>query len=70
MKLGDQNDAVSALQNYLIYEGSLSNNNDDGVFGKSTKTAVMTFQKKYGINPVSGYVGYKTRHKMKQLAGL
>jgi peptidoglycan hydrolase-like protein with peptidoglycan-binding domain/phosphodiesterase/alkaline phosphatase D-like protein len=70
MKLGDQNDAVSALQAYLTYEGSLANNNDNGVFGKSTKAAVMTFQKKYGINPVSGYVGYKTRHKMKQLAGL
>ncbi len=70
MKLGDQNPAVSALQHYLIYEGSLSNNSDNGFFGASTKTAVATFQKKYGISSVSGYVGYKTRHKMKQLAGL
>ncbi len=70
MKLGDQNDAVSALQTYLIYEGSLSNDNNNGVFGKSTKAAVKAFQKKYGITPVSGYVGYKTRHKMQQLAGL
>jgi peptidoglycan hydrolase-like protein with peptidoglycan-binding domain/phosphodiesterase/alkaline phosphatase D-like protein len=70
MKLGDRNDAVAALQTYLIYEGSLSNNNNDGIFRKSTKAAVMVFQKKYRIDPVSGYVGYKTRHKMQQLAGL
>ncbi len=70
MKLGDKSEAVYALQHYLIYEGSLSNENNNGYFGKNTKAAVMKFQKKYDIDPVSGYVGYKTRHKMQQLAGL
>ena len=70
MKLKDQGDNVAALQQYLIYEGSLSSDNNNGYFGKNTKAAVQAFQKKYGIQPVSGYVGYKTRHRMQQLAGL
>ena len=70
MKLGNESDVVRALQHYLIYEGSLANQHNSGYFGPNTKAAVMAFQKKYGISPVSGYVGYKTRHKMRQLAGL
>jgi peptidoglycan hydrolase-like protein with peptidoglycan-binding domain len=55
MKLGDQNENVHALQHYLIYEGSLANNNNNGVFGKSTKAAVMKPSKKsMALFPVSG----------------
>lgn len=70
LQQGNRSDTVSALQKYLVYEGSLSADNVTGFFGSKTKIAVTTFQKKYGISPVSGYVGYKTRHKMKELAGL
>ncbi len=70
MKFGNQGENILALQQYLIYEGSLPNDNMTGFFGKNTKAAVMQFQEKYGIDPISGYVGYKTRHKMRQLSGL
>ncbi len=70
LKLGDQGEAVKDLQQYLIYEGSYVGALVTGYFGNYTKAAVQKFQKKYGIVPVSGFVGYKTRHRMQQLAGL
>ncbi len=70
LKLGMQNETVRALQTYLAYEGSLAAASVNGYFGPETKTAVKAFQKKYGIRPVSGYVGIKTRHIMRKLAGL
>lgn len=70
LKYGDRGDAVKDLQQYLIYEGSYAEALITAYFGSYTQTAVMKFQKKYSIQPVSGYVGYKTRHKMQQLAGL
>jgi peptidoglycan hydrolase-like protein with peptidoglycan-binding domain/phosphodiesterase/alkaline phosphatase D-like protein len=69
LKLGDKNDTVSALQQYLVYEGSLGAGAVDGSYGQQTKTAVMAFQKKYNLKP-DGSVGPKTRHKMRQLSGL
>ena len=70
LKRGDEGDAVKDLQHYLIYEGSYAEAITSGYFGNYTHTAVQKFQSKYGITPVSGFVGYKTRHKMQQLVGL
>ena len=69
MKFGDQSAAVKALQEFLAYEGSYTEALISGYFGPLTKNAVMKFQRAYNITPVSGYVGYKTRHRMQQLAG-
>jgi peptidoglycan hydrolase-like protein with peptidoglycan-binding domain len=70
IKMGNQSDAVKSLQEFLAHEGSYPEAQISGKFGSLTKKAVMTFQKKYNIVPVSGYVGYKTRHRMQQLMGL
>ncbi len=68
-KLGNQSELVKNLQEFLTYEGSYSEAQITGYFGSTTKNAVMKFQRKYNITPVSGYVGYKTRHRMQQLTG-
>ncbi len=70
LKRGDQGETVKDLQQYLIYEGSYLEAIISGYFGGYTYGAVKTFQTKYGIKPISGYVGYKTRHRMQQLVGL
>ena len=70
LKQGDQNEDVSDLQKFLVYEGSYPEANVSGYFGSLTKSAVMRFQDKHNISPVSGYVGPKTRHKMQQVVGL
>lgn len=70
LKYGDQGDSVKDLQQYLVYEGSYNEALVTGYFGNLTKKAVVKFQSKYAIDPVSGYVGYKTRHRMQQLTGL
>jgi len=70
LKRGDQGEAVKDLQQYLIYEGSYTEAIVSGYFGGYTHNAVKTFQAKYGVSPVSGFVGYKTRHRMQQLTGL
>ncbi len=70
LKFGDRGEAVKDLQQYLIYEGSYAEAIISGYFSTYTWKAVRAFQAKYTISPVSGYVGYKTRHKMQQLVGL
>ncbi len=70
LKRGDQGDTVKYLQQYLIYEGSYIEAIMNGYFGNYTHAAVKKFQSKYGITPISGFVGFKTRHKMQQLVGL
>jgi len=67
---GNQGDDVAALQKFLIYEGSYTSAIADGTYGPLTVQAVKTFQKKYGIKPVSGYFGVKTRHKVRDITGL
>ena len=69
MKFGDRGEAVKDLQEFLAYEGSYLEVLVSGYFGTLTRSAVMKFQRKYNITPVSGYVGYKTRHRMQQLTG-
>ncbi len=58
---------VRALQAYLNHALHL-HLAVDGKWGKGTKQAVISFQKKNGINPASGYVGGKTRRIMKRLS--
>jgi peptidoglycan hydrolase-like protein with peptidoglycan-binding domain/phosphodiesterase/alkaline phosphatase D-like protein len=70
LKRGDQGEAVKDLQQYLIYEGSYVEAIISGYFGNYTHNAVKAFQAKYGVSPVSGFVGYKTRHRMQQLSGM
>ncbi len=70
LKLGSTGELVKDLQEFLVYEGSYPEAKISGYFGNYTHAAVKKFQSKYGITPVSGFVGYKTRHKMQQLVGL
>ena len=70
LKKGDQGESVKDLQQYLIYEGSYIEAIVSGYFGNYTHNAVKVFQTKYSIDPISGIVGPKTRHKMQQLVGL
>lgn len=42
---------------------------DINTYYKGTVQAVSSFQKKYGVEPESGYVGIKTRTKLNQLYG-
>lgn len=59
---------VEVLQRILQYEGLFpSNVQITGYFGSITLEAVKKFQNKYGIQPVSGYVGEKTREKLNKL---
>ncbi len=69
LKIGSTGEAVKNLQEFLANEGSYPEAMITGYYGNRTKNAVMIFQKKYSITPVSGYVGYKTRHRMQQLSG-
>ncbi len=70
LQYGDQGDEVQGLQEYLIYEGSYKEAFVTGYFGNYTKNAVSIFQKKFGVQPVSGFFGPKTRHKIREITGL
>ncbi len=59
LQVGSTGADVSALQNRLTLEGLFSAN-QTGYFGSITKTAVMAFQAKNGVESV-GVVGPKTR---------
>jgi len=39
------------------------------IINQFTRPAADAFQKKYGIQPPSGYVGAKTRHKIQTISG-
>lgn len=70
LKRGDSGAAVASLQTFLAYEGSYTEGIISGYFGPLTQKAVADFQKKFGVTPVSGYVGYKTRHTIQTVLGL
>src|SRR3989344_3504853 len=44
--------------------------NESSYFGALTKSAVIKFQKKYGITPAVGYVGAITRAKLNTMGGV
>ncbi len=68
---------IAALQAALIQEDTYppdGNSKNEcpitGRFGSCTEQAVKNFQKKYSIEPASGYVGEKTRAKLNELYGV
>ncbi len=68
LRQGATGGVVEALQEFLIREGSYRGT-VTGSFDVATKAAVMAFQKKYNIQPSSGYVGPKTRHVIQTISG-
>lgn len=70
LKRGDSGAAVASLQTFLAYEGSYTEGIISGYFGALTQESVADFQKKFGVTPASGYVGYKTRHTIQTVLGL
>ncbi|OHB17220.1 MAG: hypothetical protein A2913_00185 [Parcubacteria group bacterium RIFCSPLOWO2_01_FULL_40_65] len=67
LSIGSQGEDVRALQNFLIKNGVYPEARITGYFGNLTKNAVIRFQQKYAISPRIGYVGAKTRAKIKEL---
>ncbi len=68
LKVGDKNDDVKALQNCLKWEDLFPKTQEStGCFYGLTLKAVKDFQKKYNIEPISGFVGEKTRAKLNEL---
>ena len=67
LKLGSENDEVKSLQTYLASDSNLYPEAQiTGYYGSLTKSAVIKFQKKYGIDPL-GIVGPLTRAKLNEL---
>ncbi|MBI3589124.1 MAG: peptidoglycan-binding protein [Candidatus Liptonbacteria bacterium] len=58
------------MQEFLTFEGSYKDAIISNYFGPLTHAGVKDFQTKYGVTPVSGYVGYKTRHTIQTVLGL
>ena len=61
---GQVGSEVANLQKKLITLGYFSGKSD-GVFGKDTESAVVTFQKRYGLT-ANGLVGNDTRYKIEK----
>jgi len=70
LRFGQTNDEVANLQELLAIEGFYKKDIATGSFDAYTKNAVIAFQKKYFVQPASGYVGYKTRHVIEIISGL
>ncbi len=70
LKRGDSGEEVGDLQEFLAFEGSYPEAVISNYFGSLTQNAVRTFQDRFGVTPISGYVGYKTRHTMRTVLGL
>lgn len=66
---GDTGVGVSVIQYYLAVLGFFYDDlpmlNVDGVFGPSTRNAVITFQRKYGLTP-DGVVGRQTWNQIEE----
>lgn len=69
IKPGDTGQNVADLQTFLAYEGSYEEGNITATYGPLTKESVADFQKKFGVTPVSGIVGPKTRHTIQTVLG-
>ena len=63
LSIGMSGNDVTALQNRLTQEG-VYNGPITGTFGPLTLAGVKAYQTKYGISPVSGYVGPMTRAQL------
>ena len=63
LKVGSKGEAVKTLQNRLVKLGFLKVEDVDGNFGPVTKSAVVDFQKLYGIG-ADGVVGTETKVKI------
>lgn len=69
LQYGDENQDVTALQLFLQHLGLFPKEATcTGKFFGVTLDAVKKFQTKYGITPVSGYVGTKTRAVLNTLS--
>ena len=70
LQMGSQGSSVVVAQNYLNYLASrmpqLPTVSVDGVYGTSTQTSVIGFQKKYGL-PQDGKIGPVTWKKIAQV---
>ncbi|WP_232223997.1 peptidoglycan-binding domain-containing protein [Anoxybacteroides tepidamans] len=67
LKLGDKGDFVKEIQKDLIRVGfPLPRYGADGVFGEETESAVLAFQKRYGLH-VDGIVGRETLAKLSEV---
>ncbi len=58
----------SSADTKVAATGAGSPGNESSYFGPATKAAVMKFQAKYGISPVSGYFGPLTRAKANSMS--
>lgn len=70
--LGFTNSGVTDVTNLhtALQKQGISFGSDNGnTYSTGTSKAVIQFQKKYGIAPLSGYVGLKTRAKLNSLYG-
>ena len=70
LRYGQTGENVSTLQEFLLQEGGYPKLRVTGKFDANTRNAVRLFQKTYHILPITGFVGYKTRHVMQLLSGL
>ena len=69
LSVGLTGEDVKALQDCLVFLGCMTaeqKNTGYGIFGSQTKSAVILFQKRYGI-PATGFVGQLTRDKLNEL---
>ena len=65
---GMVNDNIKPLQDCLKYEGCFPKETQStGYFGMVTLESVRTFQRRYDIQPTSGYVGPLTRAKLNEI---
>jgi len=63
--VGMKNNDIIVLQDILKYEELFPKTQiSTGYFGGITRNAVQGFQRKYGIEPISGFVGILTRTKL------
>ncbi|WP_272495808.1 peptidoglycan-binding domain-containing protein [Bacillus pinisoli] len=69
LREGDRGQFVREVQQDLIRAGfALPRYGADGVFGEETETAVMRFQRRYGL-VVDGLVGQNTLSKLNEVLG-
>ena len=67
--LNSGTDEVVSLHLFLQKENISYSPDNINVYSTGTSQGVIQFQSKYGISPLTGYVGPKTRAKLNQLYG-